>query len=350
MLQGDAALEKRAALRRVLQDSELARRLEERALQLGKPLAELVVLVKPTFMLACTRADGAIVTDPELVDELARWLVERGVAEVVVAEGRTLYDRFHANRGVREVARYLGYSSNYYRVADLHEDQVPHEYPRGMAQASLARAWRDADFRISFAKMRSHPVDFTHLVIAGLQGVGGRFEDFLFAERQAQRSTALLMPLTEFPPHFALIDAYESAGDGLVGILRCPDPPRPRRLYAGEDALAVDVLATRHMGMADPRDSAVLGAACHWFGDPADATEVVGTDAPVPGWRHPYSNGWWRLLSLMAYPVYEFASGRGEAFLPPMDEEAFPPLERPRGFRRVRRALFRALLGVGAPA
>ena len=37
---------------------------------------------------------------------------------------------------------------------------------------------------------------------------------------------------------------------------------------------------------------------------------------------------WTTLLSLIAYPVYEFGSGRGALFVPEMDMEAFPPLAR----------------------
>ena len=93
-----------------------------------------------------------------------------------------------------EVARYFGFTSTDYRVVDLTEEQVPYTYPRGMAQHTVGRTWKDADFRIVFAKMRSHPTDLTHLAIGALQGVGPRLEEFLFAERQAHRDTAILTP------------------------------------------------------------------------------------------------------------------------------------------------------------
>lgn len=349
VVQGNEESDKRALFRRVLEDAGLGERLDARAAELGVAMRDLRVLIKATFQLGYHRADRSIVTDPELVDELARFLRERGVGDVVVAEGPNLYDRFHERRGVHEVARYFGYASPHYRVVDLSEDEVPHAYPRGMAQQTLARAWRDAHFRIAFAKLRSHPVDFTHLALAGLQGVGARLEEFLFAERQAQRGTALLMPCTEFPPHFALIDGFDSAADGLVGIIACPDAPRPRRLYAGADALAVDLVASRHIGLADPRRDAILGAAVHWFGDPTTRTVIVGTDEPVPGWRTPYARAWWRVLALAAYPMYQFASGRGALFLPPMDEEAFPARSPPSASLRAKRKVVRALLGMRTP-
>ncbi len=321
---GDGSTSKLETFRRVLDESELEATLEQATRVKSKPLSEMRVLVKATFMLGYDREHLEIVTDPELVDALARWLVERGVGDVLVGDGRNIYDRFCENRDVASVASYLGFESPHYRIVDLSADQVPHAYSRGMAQESLSQAWRDADFRIVFSKLRSHPVDFTHLGIGGMQGIGARLEDFLFLERQAHRETALLMPVIDYPPEFALIDGYDSAGDGLVGIIACPNPPRPYRLYAGRDTLAVDMVATRHLGLDDPRESRVLDAACHWFGDPTPTTRVVGCDEPVASWRSPYQNELTTLLSLVANPVYELGSFRGAAFVPPMDEEAFP--------------------------
>ena len=149
---------------------------------------------------------------------------------------------------------------------------------------------------------------------------------FIFFERQAQRYMANMMLLDQFPPHFALLDGYDLAPDGLLGMMGCPHPKSPRRLYAGGDALSVDLVAARHIGVNNARDAGALREACHWFGDPSEQIEVVGTDEPVPGWRSPYHNEWSTLLSLLAFPVYQYASGRGAVFVPEMDEQAFPPI------------------------
>jgi len=346
VLQGTPNLDKRQALRLTLEKSGLASRLAERAEALGKPVAELRILVKATFMLGYDRRHRAVIVDPELLDELALFLKRSGARDVSVGEGRNIYDRYCENRDVGRVAAYFGIESESYRVVDLTEDQVPHRYLRGMGQHTVSRRWRDADFRIVFAKLRSHPVDFTHLTLGGVQGIGARLEEFLFLERAAHRDTALLMPLTEFPPDFALIEGYESAADGLVGIIACPRFPRPYRLYAGADALAVDLVATRHLGLPNPRDSYVLDAACHWFGDPSPSLTVVGPDEPVPGWRSPYANEITSLLSLLANPVYQLLSARGSTFLPPMDPEAFPLKEKESWTLRLEKATLRKLLGM----
>jgi len=182
-----------------------------------------------------------------------------------------------------------------------------------------------------------------------VEWVGGRCDQFLFMDRRAQRETAVMMLLDEFPPHFALLDGYDQAADGLVGMMGCARPPMPLRLYASGDALALDVVAARHLGLRDPRDSILLRAAYHWFGPPARPPEVRGLDEPVAGWRGPYHSEWSTLLSVMAYPVYVLGSARGALFVPEMDEAAFPPLTREGVFLRASRRLVRRIIGLRLP-
>ena len=157
------------------------------------------------------------------------------------------------------------------------------------------------------------------------------------------------MLLDAFPPHFALLDAYDSAADGLVGVMGCTSPKEPRRLYASPDALALDIVAARHMGVRDPRESSILRAACHWFGDPSGRVEVVGVDEPLADWRGPYHNDLSALLSILALPVYVWGSGRGTLFVPEMDEEAFPPLHPEGKLLRLGRRAVRRLVGLRHP-
>jgi len=349
VMRGTAPGEKRPLLRRLVQEAGLPASLRERAQALGRPVADLRVAVKPTFMIGYHRADPSPVTDPELVDELAGFLRDCGVAEVALIEAPTIYDRFYANRSVRQVADYLGFASPSYRVVDASEEQIPHEYARGMAQYSVSRTWKEADYRISFAKMRSNPVDAATLSVSNLEGLGPRHDQFFFAERQAHRDTATMMLLDEFPPHFALVDAYDRASDGLLGMMGNPRPKVPRRLYAATDPIALDMVALRHMGIADPDQSGMLEEARHWFGDPRPRTTVVGVDELIAGWRGPYSDEWSTLLSLIAYPVYQFGSGRGALFVPEMDEQAFPPREPPGLLLRAGRRAVQALFGLRLP-
>jgi uncharacterized protein (DUF362 family) len=278
------------------------------------------------------------------LEELARFLRSLGCADVAVVEAPNIYDRFYRNRTVADVAAYFGFASPHYRLVDLSGDQVAHVYTRGMAQYSVSQTWKEADFRISFGKLRSHPVDMVYLSLGNAEAVGTRNDEFIFAERRAQRETALMMLLDDFPPHFALLDGYDTAADGLVGVMGCPRPLSPKRLYAAADTLALDLVVTRHLGLKDPRRSPQLWTACQWFGDPTPRTRVVGPDEPIRGWRSPYSNELSTLLSFFAYPAYSFGSGRGALFVPEMDEAAFPSLRPPGPVLRLARRIMRTLL------
>ncbi len=341
--------DRRPVLREVLDRAGLGAVLEERARAEGKAVADLRVAVKVGFMLGYSRRDLSSIADPELIDELVGWLGERGARDVVLVENRNLYDRFYANRSVREVAAYFGIESPRFRVVDASEEQVPQAYERGLAQYTVGRTWRDADVRISLGKMRSHPIEVVYLTVQNLEGLGGRTDEYLFAERQAHRDTAEVMLLDLYPPHFAVLDAYERAADGLLGMMACRRPRSPRRIYGGRDALSVDIVAARHLGLRDFRESPTLAAAAAWFGDPSEKISVVGVDAPVRPWKGPFHSDLSTVAAFFAQPVYEWASGRGALFVPEFDTAAFPPLE-PEGrvLRAARRAV-RALVGLKGP-
>lgn len=333
----EAGPDKRAVLRKALTLSGLPRILG------GKPYGFRAV-IKPSFMMAYNRRDRSPYVDPDLVDALAEFLLEQGAGEVVVAEGNNLYDRFFRNRSVRQVARYAGFASPRYRVANLTEEQAPHRYGRGMAQYTIGRSWRDADVRIVMGKMRSHPVDHVALCLGALEGIGPRCDEFIFSERTAHRSTALLTLLSDFPPHFAVLDAYDHVPDGILGMMGSTHTRTPRRIYAGEDALSVDFTAARHMGMPDPRAGTMLRDGCYWFGDPEGVIQVEGIDEPIRGWRGPYDNDMSALLSSFAYPFYTFFTGRGALFVPEMDERAFPPVGKESLPLRIARRCMQTLL------
>jgi len=344
--EGKALDQKIPLFKQIVRESGLVERLRERARELGKRTDEVTVAIKPAFMMGYDRRDTSMITDPVLLDVLAVTLKEAGCTDVAVVESRNIYDQFFGARTVSEVARYFGYDSPNYRVVDGSEDQVHYSYMRGLAQYSVARTWKEADFRITFGKMRSHPVELAYLTVGNVEWMGGRCDQFIFVERQAQRETAIMMLLDEFPPHFSILEGYESAADGLVGVMGCPRPKSPLRYYAGADALAVDIVAARHMGVRDPRKSSLLRAACHWFGNPSGSIDVVGADTPLPDWCDPYHNEISTMLSLMAFPVYVMGSGRGSLFLPEMDQSAFPFIEPETTLQRFSRRMVRHLIGL----
>jgi uncharacterized protein (DUF362 family) len=332
-------------LGRALDDAGLARVLAERALALGKPITALRVAVKTSFMLGVHRGDRSTIVAPETVAALAKSLRSLGVSDVAVLEAPSLYDRFLAHRTVAEVADYFAMEGDY-RLVDAGADQVPATYPRGMVPATISATWRDADVRVVLGKLRSHPVQIAMLGLSTLEGLGARADAFHFAERDAAPEVAIATLAHEFPPHFSVLDGWDAAPDGLAGMLGARRPRAPHRFYAGADALAVDIVAARHLGLLDPYTSKQLRTAIHWFDDPRAHLEIVGVDTPVAGWRAPYRSGFATALRFLASFVYAHASGRGALFLPAVDETTFPLLARPTLRIRVGRRLMRFLFGL----
>jgi uncharacterized protein (DUF362 family) len=337
---------KRVLFRRLLEECGLRNAIHQRSQFLNRRVDQLKVAIKPTFMLGSHHKDLSPLTDPELLDDLAVYLRETGCSDIALVEGRNIYDRFFHNRTVRSVADYFGIKSVNYRIVDTEEDQIRHQYSRGMAQYTIARTWRDADFRISFPKLRSHPIEMALLCVGNIEWVGGRCDQYLFLERQADRATAVMMLLNDFPPHFGIVDAFENVPDGLVGVMGCRKPIHPHRFYAGADSLAVDSVVLQQLGVRQFESSSLLRSTAQWFGGAANRIHVVGEKSPIAGWRGPYHNELRSLLSIMAYPVYVMGSGRGSLFVPEMDEQAFPLIGCEGWLLKTTRRAVRWLLGL----
>jgi uncharacterized protein (DUF362 family) len=336
--EGSASREE--GLGRALNEAGLWALLEARAKTLGKQVAELRVAVKTSFMLGVHRGDPSMIVAPESLSALVNALRSQGVTDVAVLEAPTGYDRLYQRRTVAEVARYFGFTGEY-RLVDAASDQVPASYPRGMVPATISATWRDADVRIVLGKLRSHPVQGAMLGLSTLEGLGMRSDAFHFAERSATPEIAMVTLANEYPPHFSVLDAWSGTPDGLAGMLGAKRTLAPGRWYAGADALAVDLVAARHVGISDPYASKPLRTAIHWFGDPRPHLEVSGREAPIAGWRRPFRVGFAHALAFLAAFVYAHASGRGALFVPSVDEKAFPPLSRPSPLLRLGRRVMR---------
>ncbi|HVY45547.1 MAG TPA: DUF362 domain-containing protein [Minicystis sp.] len=307
------------------------------------------VAIKTQFMMSYDRRDRSTTVDADLGAELCELFHQRGAADIAVLESRNLFDRYYAARSVDNVARYMGLRFPHARLVDASGDQVPHRFARGLGQNSVSRTWRDADVRVSLGKMRTNPSFLVHLTLANLETLGQRIEELLFADRLADTGTGLMMTLDEFPCHLAVLDASHDVADGLTGILGTAEPRHPGRVYASEDAVALDWVAVRHMGLsALPR-----GASCHaaldWFGDVRALTRVVGVDERIVPFTNPHQDDARIFLSALAYPVYAYLSDGGSLWMPKMDPAEFP-LSADEGLVTfIARRLLRQLFRFGSP-
>src|SRR5262249_21953822 len=118
---GGPADDKAAAFRALLDECGLAAVVRRQAAPAPPraPPGAARALVKAPFMPGAHRGAPSPVLAPALAAELARFLRRHGCADVALADVPNVYDRFFAGRSVAAVARYWGFDSPDYRVADL---------------------------------------------------------------------------------------------------------------------------------------------------------------------------------------------------------------------------------------
>jgi uncharacterized protein (DUF362 family) len=331
-----------------LDHADFFEHIEAAAAESGKKKEEVIVAIKPDFMMAYHRKDPSTFTETALVEELIRLIRARGFRDIRLCESQNLYGQHYKNRDVASVAKYLGYSGEGYRIVDLSLELVEHEFKRGMGVYSIGQSYRDADVRITFAKLKTHVNATCYLTIRTTTMVVPQLGAYLFTDRLTDLSSVGMAILHDFPPHFGIVDGYEYAADGLMGFMADPTPKHPHLFIAGPDVMCVDYVGMLLMGERDPMRALDLKLAVEWFGDPRERGWVLGDLTPIPDWDRADAGLLSGPLIALAGPVYAALSGQGSYFTGDMDPEAFPPIQESVGVSAIRGAL-RTLLGYRAP-
>ena len=153
-LKGDDAL---PLLDGVLAEARFFEVLEKRLEESGKSRQAFAVVVKPNFMFMHSKKDHSSYTDPGLVEAFVDRITARGFSNISLVEAQSTYGNYYGNREVLKVAEYVGYSTTKnYRIVDLTEEMVPFDYGGRLGEHVVGPTWRDADFRVSFAKNKTH--------------------------------------------------------------------------------------------------------------------------------------------------------------------------------------------------
>ncbi len=271
------------ALDRALDGSQFNRVLEERLQESGRSKTEFRIAVKPNFMFAYDRNDRSTYTDPALVLHLVERMRGLGFEHICIVESQNSYGEYFDRRSVLEMAEYLGYDgSPGCEVVDLTLDvDESRQLGPALGLHPVPRSWRDAHFRISFAKNKTHAYSHYSLTIKNIYGalpLANKFKEYHCA-RGIYRTT--IEYLAAFPVHFGIIDAHLSA-DGAFGVFANPRPNRTATIIAGDDLVAVDWVGAARMGL-DPMKSRHMRLAVQQFGKPR--IRLIGDAGPYPGWR-----------------------------------------------------------------
>ncbi len=310
-LKGDNKFE---LLDRVLEETKFFEILERHFQESGKARDTFSVVVKPNFMFMHSKDDRSIYTDPELVEALIDKIVARGFTNVALVESQSTYGNYYNNREVLKVAEYIGYSAKNYRIVDLTEEMEHYDYGGRLGKHFVGRTWRDADFRISFAKNKTHAFCHYTLTLKNIYGtlpLQNKVKEY-HCNREYDWPT--IESLKHFWVHFGLIDAFLSA-DGPFGPIVCPDPKPTKTIIGGENLIAVDWVGAKKMRLNpdDPRVGRFLPLAVEAFGKPA--IHWVGDHSVYEPWQnvnefllqsldiieesYTFSNWWFSVLTAM---------------------------------------------------
>ncbi|HWS15605.1 MAG TPA: DUF362 domain-containing protein [Candidatus Methylomirabilis sp.] len=274
--------DKFAALDRVLVETGFDAILEARRKDSGKARPDFSIVIKPNFMFAYDRRDRSTYTDPELVHHLVKKLQDLGFRNLKIVEAQSTYGEYFDRRSVREMAEYLGYDrSAGYEVVDMTLDaDVTRDLGPHLGNHPVSRSWREADFRISFAKNKTHAYAYYTLTLKNIFGalpLADKFKEY-HCGRGIYATT--IEYLTAFPVAYGLVDAYLSA-DGPFGIFADPAPNETGTILGGADLVAVDWIGASKMGI-DPMISPYMKLAVEAFGKPE--IRLIGDPNPYRPW------------------------------------------------------------------
>ena len=264
----------------VLEETGFFGKLNEACLRTGKKKEDLAIIVKPNFMFMYSTKDRSTFTDPELIEHLIGRMYERGYRNLACAEARSTYGTFFKNREVKTVAAHIGLSGKNYRIIDLSEDLEEFPFSGKLGDHFVNREWKNADFRIVFAKNKTHSYAFYTLAIKCVFGALPMENKFREYHHKRDIYSTTIEFMKRFPIHFAFIDAHISA-DGPFGIFADKKPNPTETIIGSESPIAADWIGASKMGL-DPLVSDYMKSAVEAFGKPR--IELIGDRSLYPAW------------------------------------------------------------------
>jgi uncharacterized protein (DUF362 family) len=279
--------DKFALLDQVVTESGFWQVLERRFAGSGKSKPDFRVVIKPNFMFMHAKRDISSYTDPTLVEALVDRIVARGFTNVTLVEAQSTYGNYYKNREVLKVAEYIGYSTKKnYRIVDLTEERVPFDYGGRLGRHFVGPTWRDADFRISFAKNKTHMFCHYTLTLKNIYGTLPLQDKLKEYHGKREYDWPTIESMKHFPVHFGVIDALWSA-DGQFGVIVDPKPNQTKTMIAGENLIAVDWVGAKKMGLDPdvPHVGRYLPLAVEAFGRP-ERIDWIGDQSIYQPWSN----------------------------------------------------------------
>lgn len=263
------AADKFGAMQHAMDESHFLDHLEEACAARGTSHEAFRIAIKPNIMTAALSQESSpVYTDPQLVEYMIAHMRARGFHQITVVEARNVYDYAYRGRSVHEVADMVGYTAHDYRIADLSVQPEPFEYGGVLGAHTVGRAWRDADYRISFAKNKTHWQCFYTGCMKNVYGCLPEWDKMKhYHGKRREFYECCVLILDAFPVHFGFVDAWVS-GDGFSGHVHDANPNDTRTIMASANILALDWVMGEKMGL-DPTKSSVMQEALRVWEKPA---------------------------------------------------------------------------------
>jgi uncharacterized protein (DUF362 family) len=260
--------------------------LEKTFAESGKSRDEFAIIIKPNFMFTYNRDDKSTFTDPTLAEHLLYRIEEKQFKNVKFAEAGSTLSTFFQNRDVKSVAKYIGFKdSSLGKMLDMTEGNNTEEIDFGgrLGNHPVNRDWANADFRISFAKNKTHSYAFYTLTMKNIYGaLSKEFKYRVYHQEYDDIYGTTIDFIDKYKIHFGFIDGIIGA-DGPFGIFADPYPQLTMTIIGGEDIVAVDWVGAGKMGI-DPMLSKYMQEAVKTFGKPR--IKIVGDSRTYKYWAN----------------------------------------------------------------
>lgn len=229
-----------------------------------KDKSEFKVVIKPNMMVFINpKGHEATVTDKELVEYLVDHILRLGFSDILVCEAQNDVGRMLKNHNVKFVAEKIGYEpKGRYKIVDLTHESFPFKYvykdEKGKTRKwkdRVGKTWQEADFRITFAKCKSHESDWMTLGVKNVYGCFPRTDKVCKYHIRNEIFDVTARLLLNFPVHFSFVDAWIGS-DGFQGY-KIARPRELKMLFGGNNVVAVDMEVFKRAGL-DPQKSKFL--------------------------------------------------------------------------------------------
>ncbi len=249
----------------------------------GKSKSDFKIIIKPNMMVFVDpKAFKALVTDKELVEHLVDRILKLGFTDLAVCEAQNDVGTMFKGHNVERIAGLIGYKPNgRYKIVNLSEESLTFKYiykkdgEMKKWKDKVGKSWKEADFRITIPKCKTHEHDWMTLGVKNVYGCfppAGKVWRY-HIKKEVWDVTA--RSFLNFPVHFSIVDAWVGS-DGFQGY-KINHPQDLKMFFGGIDPVAVDMEVFKRAGL-DPLKSFFLEKAVEQLNDGKYPEYVVKGD------------------------------------------------------------------------